>query len=169
MCRFTKVAMAVAIAVSAALSALPSMAAVTTNIRVPIAMTLTNPCNGDQMSQVGTFHALAVTTVDAAGIHTEVHLNELQARDTDLTTGVECVDTGNLNESGLNIIFNLPPGPGTPTGDFPLIATVVAQGNISCPGTGGSDTFQLLIHITVKPDGTIAVFLDNSPGQIKCH
>src|SRR5689334_17100203 len=111
------------------------------------------------MASSGLIHVLATTTVDAAGIHTSVHFNEQQARDTDLVTGVECRDTGQLNQNGLNFIFTLPLGsPGTPSGDLPVTLTVTFGGNVLCPGGAGSDKVSVLAHVTVNPDMTITVF-----------
>lgn len=170
MLRFTRV---VLIAIIAALAALlttrPSAAAVTTNITVPFSQTFINPCNNDELASVAVVHVLATTNIDAAGIHTTVHFNEQDARDTDLVTGVECTDTGTLNQSGLNFIFTLPPGtPGSPSGDLPVALTVTFGGNVLCPGGAGSDKLSVLAHVTVNPDGTVTVFFNNSPGEVRC-
>ena len=162
--------LSVAVAALIALAARPLAAAVTTNIIVPFSLTFTNACNGDMMASDGLIHVLATTTIDAAGIQTHVHFNEQQARDTDLTTGVECTDTGTLNQSGFNFIFTLPPGtPGNPSGDLPVTLTVTFGGNVNCPGGAASEKLSVLAHVTVNPDGRITVFFDNSPGVVKCH
>jgi hypothetical protein len=96
------VSILITIAILAALVARPSAAAVTTNIKVPFILPFNNPCNGDPTVNAGQVHVLA-TTFDAAGVHTEVHFNEQRARDTDLLTGVVCVDTGELNENSFTL------------------------------------------------------------------
>jgi len=169
--RIAKIAMlSVAMAALIALAAWPSAAAVTTNEILPLSLNFTNSCNGDEMATVGRIHLLATSTIDAAGIHTDVHFNELQARDTDLTTGIECTDTGNLHQSGLNFIFTLPIGtPGNPSGDLPITLTVTLGENVNCPSGAGSQKISLLTHLTINPDGTVTIFFDNSPGVVKCN
>ncbi len=168
MLRFAKVVLIAAIALLAALVTQPSLAAVTTNMRVPFSLAFINPCNGDPMVDAGVSLVLATTTIDAAGIHTDVHFNEQKARDTDLLTGVECVDTGALHESGFNFVFTPDDTTEGPTGDFPLTVTVTLDGVAACPGGAGSFTLSLLAHATVNPDGTLKVFFDNTPGAVKC-
>jgi hypothetical protein len=169
MLRFTKIIPTIGIAALVVLAARPSMAAVTTNVIEPFFVEQLNPCNGDNTAFTGLVHLLASTTFDAAGVHTEVHLNQQDARATDLVTGLVCPDTQGSNSSGLNIVFSLPIGNGTPTGDLPLNATVGINTNESCPSSsGGSFTFKLVAHITVNPDGTVTVQFEKG-GEITCR
>ena len=167
MLRFTRIILTIAIAALAVLVVRPSMAA-TLNEMAPFDNIIPNPCNGDPTEFAGQAHVEASITTDAAGIHTRVHLNVENAVATDTVTGVVCRETENINQSGLNVIFSLPPGsPGTPTSELPQTSTFEITANQSCPG-GGGFTFKLLFHITVNPDGTFTAVVEN-PGEIMCR
>jgi hypothetical protein len=136
---------------------------VVTNTIVPFTMSFTNPCNQDPMALTGTIHLLATTTIDSAGVQSEFHFNELDTRATDLATGAQCIDTGNLNENALNFDFSTD----TVTG-LPMTFTARFTATDRCGSAGGS-LIQILVHTTITPDGIATVSFDNSSNPVvKC-
>jgi hypothetical protein len=148
--------------IAALLVVRPSVAAVVTNVFIPQAFTFTDPCNGDPLASTGTLHVLATTTFDSAGVQTLIHVNEEEFKDTDLVTGAVCADTTSFNESGLNFDFSTD----TATG-LPAVITAKFKGTAMCGSAGGS-LIEILVHMTINPDGTVTVSFDNLPGTLKC-
>ena len=159
----TRLPIGVAIAALATMIARPSLAAVVTNVTVPFTETVANPCNGDQMAFSEIIHLLATTTIDSAGVQTTFHFNEEDSRATDLSTGAQCVDKGNLDEHALNFDFSTDSVTG-----LPVTLTARFTSTTVC-GSSGGVLFQILAHATIKPDGTVAVLFDNSSNPtVKC-
>ena len=154
------------VAIAAALvvlAARPSTAAVTTNVTYPVTGTLYNPCNGHLLSLNQTFHLLASTTFDASGFQTGIHVNEENSRDTDLTTGFQCTDTGTVEASGLNYDVST----GGSNGLLPVVVAATLLGTTNCPGSEGNALFKIGVHVTINPDGTTTANFDNL--EVTCN
>jgi hypothetical protein len=129
-----------------ALAVIPATAsaAVVTNVRVPLNMTVASPCNGDLIAVTGSIHFLASFTSDrSGGLHGSFMDNVSQV------TGVGSVSGATYHGVGGDwFTANVrPPFPAefTATDVFGLISTG------SVPNFIVTDT----VHITINADGTM--------------
>jgi len=128
------------------LTAVKTMAVVTTNIFIPINGTVFNPCNGETVTFSGVDHFTASVTFDGAGgFHIATHDN------------IHVTATGSLGNSyeGNQEDTN------EANGRFGFEQTFVLT--FSEIGTGSAPNFEqhVLQHITVNANGTLTVFVDN--------
>ena len=133
----------IALLVLTTLSAAPALAEVTTNVRLPIAGTVINPCNGENVDYEGTVHVVLRTTVDGSGgIHLGGNAN-YHVTGVGQTTGAAYV--GNQNEK---ITLNLV---GASTETQAITFRLISK--------GGADNFYitLRLHITVNANGDVTV------------
>ena len=114
-----------------------SDAAQVTNVRVPFALTVTNPCTGEAVFLEGTTHLLVTATLDASGGAHFVEASNTQG------TGISAsgasyilIATGEFVETPASVI-----------GNFTLLNTfrVLRQGG----STGDDFTATELMHVTV--------------------
>jgi hypothetical protein len=119
-------------------------AAVVTNVRIPLDITVASPCNGDVIAVTGVIHLLASSTSDGAGgFHLTFMDNVSQVTGAGSVSGATYHGVGGDWFSG----SARPPFPVefTATDVFGLISTG------SAPNFVVTDTF----HITVNADGTL--------------
>ena len=129
--------------------AVKAMAAVTTNVDIPISGTVFNPCNGETVTFTGVDHFTAHVTLDSSGgFHSDFH-------DNIHVTGTG--DQGNLYEG--NQEDNSPTHiSGNNLGaeqTLPLTFSEIAKGS--------APNFEVhaLQHITINANGTVTVAFSN--------
>jgi len=127
--------------------AVKSMAAVVTNVHIPISGTVVNPCNGETVTFSGVDHFTATVTLDSSGgfhltAHDNIHVT---------ATG----SLGNTYEGNHEDTFAVNGRVG-----FEQIQTLT----LSAIALGNAPNFEehALFHITVHPDGTVTGFVNNS-------
>jgi len=126
--------------------AVNAMAAVTTNIEIPISGAVFNPCNGETATFTGVDHFTTQVTLDGAGgfhmdFHDNIHVTAVGSLGNDYEGNQE--DNGPLN-GRLGIVQTLP-----------LTFSEIAKGS--------APNFEVhaLQHITVNANGTTTVFFSN--------
>ena len=129
-----------------------AQAAVTTNIKVPINITVSVPCAnggvGEDVALSGDFHVLFTTTFDdSGGFHTLFHFQPQGVSGTGLTTGDKYQGTG-VTEGQFN-------------GKVGSETTLVNNFRIIGQGPGNNFLVHENFHVTVHPDGTVTGFIDN--------
>ncbi len=132
------------LALALALIPAAASAAVVTNVRVPLNITVVSPCNGDVIAVTGNIHLLASSTSDGSGgFHMTFMDNVSQVTGVGSVSGATYHGVGGDWFSG-NV---RPPFPVefTATDVFGLISAG------SAPNFMVTDTF----HITVNADGTL--------------
>jgi hypothetical protein len=137
------------LAVVGALAAPLSAQATTTVERVTFDDTFPL-CNGDPLHLSGTLLAvMSETSIPSGGEIVAIHFQPQGVTGVDLLTGTVFHATGLTRD----LIVNSPPGGST--------ETFVNRFHIQA--TGGAESFIVseLFHVTVTPDGTVTVFLDN--------
>jgi hypothetical protein len=128
------------------LIAVDATAGVVVNVDIPISGTVFNPCNGETVTFSGIDHFTASVTLDGAGgFHTVAHDN------------IHVTATGSLGNSYEgnqedNFEFN---GRVGVEQTFGLTFSEISKG--SAPNF----EVHVLQHITVNPNGTVTVFVDN--------
>jgi hypothetical protein len=107
-------------------------------------------CNGDLIHVTGALLAvMSQTTTPSGGVITSFQFNPQGATGVDLVTGAVFHATGLTRD----LVVNSPPGGST--------ETFVNRFHIQSTGGAQSYIVTELFHITVTPDGTVRVFLDN--------
>ena len=127
-------------------------AAVTTNIEMPINITVFVPCAaggaGENVALSGDLHTLFTTTFDSnGGFHAKVHFNPQGVSGIGQTTGDKYQGTG-VTQSEIN-------------GRVGYETSFVNNFRIIGQGPGNNFMIHETMHITVHPDGTVTGFVDN--------
>jgi hypothetical protein len=126
--------------------AVKAMAAVTTNIDIPLSGAVFNPCNGETVTFSGVDHFTAQVTLNGAGgFHTDFHDN------------IHVTGTGSLgNEYEGNQEDN-----GPLNGRVAMVQTLPFT--FSEIGKGSAPNFEVhaLQHITINANGIVTVFVSN--------
>jgi hypothetical protein len=147
--RFKPILLMCSLAIAALLLfAVKAMAAVTTNIDIPLSGTIVNPCNGENVTFTGVDHFTAHVTFDSSGgFHADFHDNIHVTGTGDQGNSYE----GNQEDNGpINIS-----GHGAEEETEPLSFSEIAKG--SAPNF----VEHVLLHITFNANGTVTAFVDN--------
>jgi hypothetical protein len=136
----------------------PAHADVTTNIRIPIDITVFIPCAaggaGEFVELTGDLHVLFATTQNAnGGFHVKTHFQPQGVSGIGLTTGDKYQGTGVTQEE-----FNVNAGEQD---------TFVNNFNIIGQGPGNNALVHENTHVTVNPDGTVTASVDNFSADCK--
>lgn len=126
--------------------AVKAIAAVTTNIDIPISGAVMNPCNGETVTFSGVDHFTAKITLDGAGgVHGDFHDN------------IHVTATGSLgNEYEGNQEDNNPIN-----GRVGMEQTFVLTFSEISKGSAPNFEVHVLQHITVNANGTVTVFISH--------
>ena len=135
------------------LAAAPAAAEVVTNVRVPIAGTTTNDCNGEDVNFTGEEHFVFRATLDGSGgIHLAVHSN-IHVTGTGVTTGAKYTGSQEVNEH-LNLV-------GAQNGNLTITFRLIGQGKV--PNLLANVT----AHFTVNANGNVTV--DRTDIRVVCR
>ncbi len=111
---------------------------------------------GEAVAFSGTAHFMLTYTADAAGgIHGDYHVNGQGVTGTGLTSGAVYQFPVEQHDN-----FNLTAANG-------YVETGTVSGQLIGQGPANKEGLDLLFHITLTPNGTVAVFIDSL--TIKCH
>jgi hypothetical protein len=128
------------------LIAVNAMAEIVTNVDIPLSGAVFNPCNGETVTFSGIDHFTASVTLDGSGgFHTTAHDN------------IHVTATGSLGNSY----------EGNQEDSFEFNGRVGIEQTFGLTfseiGKGSAPNFEvhMLLHITVNPNGTVTVFVDN--------
>jgi hypothetical protein len=148
--RFKSIVLVSSLAIAALLMIpVKAMAAVLTNIDIPISGAVFNPCNGETVTFTGVDHFMAHVTLDGAGgFHSDFHDN------------IHVTGTGSLgNQYEGNQEDNSP----THISGNNLGAEQTLPFTFSEISKGSAPNFEVhaLQHITINANGTVTVFFSN--------
>jgi hypothetical protein len=124
----------------------PAHGAVVTNIVVPIAGTLVNPCNGEPVLFTGNLHTLFAVTLDPnGGFHLNLHENGQGISGTGVVTGLK---------------YQIPVA--SHTGFFegaplPVVETITETFEMISQGNTQNFYLKFLFHITINANGVVTV------------
>ncbi len=126
--------------------AVKAMAAVVTNVDIPVSGTVFNPCNGENVSFSGVDHFTARVTLDGGGgfhfgAHDNIHVT---------ATG----DQGNTYVGNQEDNFET-------NGRVGVEQTFTLSFSETSKGKAPNFDVYILFHITVNPDGTVTAFVNN--------
>lgn len=125
------------------LAAAPAAAEVVTNVRTPIAGTIVNICNGENVDYAGEEHFVFRATVDGSGgIHLGIHQN-IHVSGTGQTTGAKYSGSQQDNEH-VNLV-------GAQNLSLNFSFKLIGQGKV--PNLVVHET----VHITVNANGDVTV------------
>ena len=133
--------------------AVKAMAAVTTNIEIPISGAIMNPCNGETLTFTGNVHIIATVTFDGSGGFHNVMNDNIHVT----ATG----SFGNEYEGNEEDHFELN---GRVNGGEQTVSTT-----FSAIGKGSAPNAEMhaLEHITVNNNGTVTVSFSNFTSSCK--
>jgi hypothetical protein len=122
-----------------------SQAAVTTNVKEPLAFVVSNPCAndgaGEDVPLTGTLHTLITATEDkGGGFHINLHFTE-RATGVGLTTGATYQASGIATN-----IFNAKVG---------QVSTLVNTLRLIGQGPGNNLLIHEIIHLTINANGVV--------------
>jgi len=138
----------------------PAQAAVTTNVSVPVDMSVFVPCAnggaGEVVHLTGDLHTLLTFTDDGAGgFHTSSHFQPQGISGVGLDTGDKYVGTGVTRSS-----FDIKP-------PFPSESTSVNNFRIIGQGSGNNLLIHENFHVTVDANGAVTATVDNLSAECK--
>jgi len=131
---------------AALLLAVNASAAVTTNIDIPLAGAVSNPCNGETVFFTGIDHFTASVTLDnAGGFHMAFHDN---------------IHVTAAGDQGNSYVGNQEDN-ATINGRLGLVQTEPFTFTEISKGSAPNFQEHALFHITVNANGTVTVLIDN--------
>lgn len=145
------------LAIVALLTAAPALAqanTVTTSTRVPVNLTLFNPCTGELIDFSGNLHIVDHVTFVPHDPDGGLHLNRKEnwqgVAGIDQTTGNRYRLTGVRHN--LNLNANAP---------LPFVLTLVRTQNVISRGSADNLQLRRRVHVTVNANGTTTVDFDS--------
>jgi hypothetical protein len=136
--------LAATLVILGAMSFGPAHADVLTNLDVPVASVVSDPCSGEQVALTGRLHLLVSLTSDSGGgVHTQIHSNPQGVEGTALTSGTTYVGNG-MTRLSINI-----------NGDPPLEFTFVNNFHLISPGKAPNISVHATTHMVINANGDI--------------
>ncbi|HLZ68647.1 MAG TPA: hypothetical protein VKV26_01940 [Dehalococcoidia bacterium] len=132
----------------------PAWADQVTNTTTPVSGTVTNPCNGENVTYSGQQHLLISMTINGNTAHIVEHVNVQASGAGDLGNQYAITATENVSE-------NVDIDPTTATGEV----TEVINEQFASQGGAPNFLVQELVHLTVNADGTITAQIGNATAE----
>jgi hypothetical protein len=136
--------LALVLAVLLAFMPATASAAVVTNVRVPLNLTVFSPCNGDVIAVTGEIHLLASSTSDGAGGFHVTFMDNVSG-----VTGVGSISGATYHGVGGDWFS------GNARPPFPVVLTQTDVFALISAGSAPNFVVTDTVHITVNADGTL--------------
>ena len=137
------------VSVAALTSVSAAQAAVQTNIRVPLDLSVTIPCTGDTVQLTGPLHILVTSTVNNNTVSGSELFQPEGVTGTDLTTGAQYQGTGETRDNFSASLINA-------QAQFTFVNNFKIIGHDSASYLVHENT-----HLTINANGTVTASVDN--------